>query len=145
MKHLLTYLQELERTTLQELLKRIGTETEETIASGSVHHSSQQNDDNDLEEVFFGSVPEIALPNNDEWVRYSYELPVDKKSNPLDWWKCKKVAYPHLFEEMLRCLCVPATSATAERTFSTAGLILNKKRSRLSLNMVDQLVFLNKC
>jgi hypothetical protein len=38
--------------------------------------------------------------------------------------------------------CIPATSVTSERVFSAAGEILSKKRSRLTPDHLDMLIFL---
>jgi hypothetical protein len=39
-------------------------------------------------------------------------------------------------------LCIPATSTPSERVFSTAGNIVNVKRSMLKPEHLDELVFL---
>ncbi len=60
----------------------------------------------------------------------------------LQWWFMKKSKYPLLFD-LMRCVCcVPATSATSERCFSSAGLIVTEKRTRLAAEKVSDLVFL---
>ena len=41
-----------------------------------------------------------------------------------------------------RYLCIPATSAPSERTFSTAGNVVTQKRTRLSPDLVATSVFL---
>uniref|UniRef100_A0A3B4FMZ3 BED-type domain-containing protein n=1 Tax=Pundamilia nyererei TaxID=303518 RepID=A0A3B4FMZ3_9CICH len=43
-----------------------------------------------------------------------------------------------------RYLCIPGTSVSAERVFSTAGDIVTAKRSTLTSEHVDQLLFLSK-
>ncbi len=42
-----------------------------------------------------------------------------------------------------RILCIPATSASSERTFSVAGNISTTKRNRLACEVVQDAVFLN--
>lgn len=42
-----------------------------------------------------------------------------------------------------RILCIPATSAASERTFSVAGNIATTKRNRLACEVVQDVVFLN--
>ena len=39
--------------------------------------------------------------------------------------------FPKLARAAKRCLCIPATSMPSERIFSTAGYIVNKRRSSL--------------
>jgi hypothetical protein len=45
---------------------------------------------------------------------------------------------------MLKYLIIPATSAACERVFSSDGLILEDRRSRLSNEHVNMLIFLYK-
>ena len=67
------------------------------------------------------------------------EVPV----NCLDWWKEKATTYPTIFTIMLRILCIPATSASSERNFSSAGLTIVKNRSRLTGDHAAAQVFLH--
>ncbi|KAM9420246.1 E3 SUMO-protein ligase ZBED1-like [Salvelinus alpinus] len=67
-------------------------------------------------------------------------IPVD--GAPLARWKSNECKYPHI-AMMARCyLAVPGTSAPSERVFSTAGDIVTAKRSTLSPDYVDILIFL---
>jgi len=43
-----------------------------------------------------------------------------------------------------RVLAIPATSAAPERLFSTAGNVMSKKRSRLTCDNMEELVFLHE-
>jgi hypothetical protein len=64
--------------------------------------------------------------------------------DPLTWWKSNECKYPHI-AKMARCyLAVPGSSVPSERVFSTAGDIVSAKRSTLSPDHVDTLVFLKK-
>lgn len=64
--------------------------------------------------------------------------------DPLTWWKSNECKYPHI-AKMARCyLAVPGSSVPSERVFSTAGDIVTAKRSTLSPDNVDTLVFLKK-
>ncbi|XP_056292793.1 zinc finger BED domain-containing protein 4-like [Pseudoliparis swirei] len=64
--------------------------------------------------------------------------------DPLTWWKSNEFKYPHI-AKMARCyLAVPGSSVPSERVFSTAGDIVTAKRSTLSPDNVDTLVFLKK-
>jgi hypothetical protein len=60
----------------------------------------------------------------------------------LKWWKNNKEKYPKLYLLSRRYLCIPATSVPSERVFSAAGEILSKKRSRLTPDHLDMLIFL---
>eukprot|EP00063_Salmo_salar_P052191 XP_014027026.1 PREDICTED: uncharacterized protein LOC106585398 isoform X2 [Salmo salar] len=67
-------------------------------------------------------------------------IPLD--GDPLAWWKSNECKYPHI-AMMARCyLAVPGTSDPSERVFSTAEDIVTAKRSSLSPDNVDILIFL---
>ena len=74
------------------------------------------------------------------WTEPNVGLDVD----PLSWWKAHSEQYPNLCELAMKYLSVPATSVPAERVFSTAGLVVNRLRARLTSEHVDMLVFLRK-
>ena len=73
------------------------------------------------------------------------QLPVpDIDDNPLKWWKFEESRLPTLSKVARKYLCVCATSVESERTFSTGGNMVTKKRSSLKPNKVNQLIFLAK-
>ena len=74
---------------------------------------------------------------------HSYDSEPASNSN-LSWWKNHEHKNSKLARLANKYLCIPASSVSSERIFSLAGNIINKKRCRLSPDMVDMLVFLNK-
>ena len=70
--------------------------------------------------------------------------PLSSDENCLQWWKKNAERFPTIAKVAKRYLCIPATSVPAERVFSTAGLIINEKRSSLLPENSDMLIFLNK-
>ncbi|KAK9537979.1 hypothetical protein VZT92_005546 [Zoarces viviparus] len=64
--------------------------------------------------------------------------------DPLAWWKSNQCKYPHIAMMARRYLAVPGTSVPSERVFSTAGDIVTAKRSTLSPENVDILIFVKK-
>jgi hypothetical protein len=54
-----------------------------------------------------------------------------------------KKEFPLLSRVAVGILSIPASSASSERVFSTAGRILEKRRNRLSSSSVDCLLFLH--
>jgi len=62
--------------------------------------------------------------------------------NPLEWWRTREEKYPAIATIAKKYLAIPSTSASSERCFSTAGNIVNPKRSCLLPENVDMLVFL---
>ena len=70
--------------------------------------------------------------------------PLSSDENCLQWWKKNAEHFPTIAKVAKRYFCIPATSVPAERVFSTAGLIINEKRSSLLPENSDMLIFLNK-
>ena len=66
-------------------------------------------------------------------------IPVD--GDPLTWWKNNECKYPHIAITERCYLAVPGTSVRSERVFSMAGDIVTAKRSTLSPDNVDILLF----
>jgi hypothetical protein len=62
--------------------------------------------------------------------------------DPLQWWKENHKIYPNVWLVAIRILCIPATYAPAERVFSAASNLVNKKRIRLHPDSVDLLIYL---
>lgn len=105
---------------------------------------SSTGEDEDSEE---GTPNEITLVRNKvtlEMVHYQGEPMISTTQSPLEWWRSKQYAYPTLARLAKVRLAVQATSVAAERVFSTAGDIVNEKRSRLAVDHVDSLLFLKK-
>lgn len=75
--------------------------------------------------------------------RYIAEPLLKRTEDPLVWWNERKLIYPRLYQLVRRRLCVVATSVPCERIFSKAGLVLTDRRSRLTTEKVEKLIFLN--
>jgi hypothetical protein len=72
--------------------------------------------------------------------------PITRKSvhtNPLVWWKLNETRFPHLARLARKILCIPATSASSERVFSTAGLTITQARASLKPENASSLIFLH--
>ncbi|CAF1402114.1 unnamed protein product [Adineta steineri] len=61
--------------------------------------------------------------------------------NPLQFWKYNHTLYPRLAKIAKHVFAVPASSGGVERHFSLAGNIITKKRSRLSSDPVNDIIF----
>lgn len=75
--------------------------------------------------------------------QYAEEMPIDRKSDPLEWWARREVVYPRLAKLARKNLSLVATSVPSERVFSAAGEVLSKKRNRLSNESVQKIVVLH--
>lgn len=86
----------------------------------------------------------FADTNKEEVASYEAASGIPVDGDPLAWWKSNECKYPHLAIKARRHLAVPGTSVPSERVFSTAGDIVTAKRSTLSPENVDMLIFLEK-
>lgn len=75
--------------------------------------------------------------------RYISDRVLNRKEDPLTWWKTNKDVYPNLSHLVLSKCCMVATTVPCERLFSKAKNILTERRSRLSHTKVGKLLFLN--
>jgi len=74
-------------------------------------------------------------------------VPFPKDKNPLDEWRRGVVYLFPWLGVLARLLAVPATSAaprSPERLFSTASNVMTKKRSRLTCDNMEELVYLHE-
>lgn len=75
--------------------------------------------------------------------RYFDDKPIQRKEDPLAWWKDHVKVYPNLATLARTHLAMVATSVPCERMFSKAGIILSDRRTRLQTRKVKELIFLN--
>ena len=101
-----------------------------------IMHSSSREGEADA------SIEGVANAEVDRYIAESPEK-LDCK-NPLTWWKSRDSCYKYLPLLAQKVLSVTATSVASERIFSTAGNIINEKRSRLTPENVNKLIFLHE-
>ncbi|XP_069461228.1 E3 SUMO-protein ligase ZBED1-like isoform X1 [Ambystoma mexicanum] len=63
--------------------------------------------------------------------------------DPLQWWKMHHTQYPLLARAARKFLAIPATSVPTSWLFTETGVAVYKKRSALTPEHVDMLIFLN--
>lgn len=73
---------------------------------------------------------------------YLEEPNVPEEINPLSWWRTNKSKYPSVALVARAYLGIPATSVASERVFSKCGRVCSERRSLLSPQHIEQLVFL---
>lgn len=66
--------------------------------------------------------------------------PIVSEVDTLSWWHDNSKSYPKLYKLVLKLSCIPATSASSERDFSTAGNIITDKRSMLLPENVNDFI-----
>lgn len=79
-----------------------------------------------------------------QWIRYMAETQIGFDMDPFEWWKEKENKFPIISKLSKKYMCIPATSASSERCFSTAGNIVTAKRSSLHPTNVNILIFLHQ-
>lgn len=72
-----------------------------------------------------------------------YQSSVFTEGSILNWWATHQMEFPILQSIAKKILCIPASSASSERCFSTANRILEERRSNLKSENVDALLFLH--
>ena len=97
-------------------------------------------DDTDAAGNYESIVADVELQFNNFLSRPT----VTSTADPLEWWRREVKHFPALEIAVRRLFCIPSTSAPVERVFSSAGNIVNKKRSSLLPENVDMLVFMYK-
>lgn len=102
-----------------------------------VEQQSEETDEQFFEGLF--SLDTGAAAPESELDRYIYQ-PVTCKVDPYDWWLKHRTIFPRLFELFLKFSCIPASSASSERVFSTNGNIITDKRSMILPDNVNDLV-----
>lgn len=75
---------------------------------------------------------------------YLAEKTVAASDNPYQYWGVNKYRLPCLAATATKYLCAPCTSVESERVFSTVSNIVDEKRSRLTAERVEMLVFMRK-
>lgn len=73
---------------------------------------------------------------------YLAESQIGHNQDAYLWWRSHEAKYPAVAALAKRYLSIPSTSASSERTFSTAGNIVSPKRNCLLPENVNMLVFL---
>lgn len=66
-----------------------------------------------------------------------------KVKDTLEWWSQNAGRWPMIAAVARHSLCVPASSATSERSFSKTGHIVRARRARLGDERIRQLTFLS--
>lgn len=116
------------KSDLKQLLSTIqGEKKEKGEPTSSSQAQLSASDELDGEFLVYGQMPEVSA-----------------EDDPLSWWKTNMGTLPQLSEFARKYLCIAASSCSSERVFSTAGYIVSPRRSRLTQEHVDMLVFLSE-
>jgi hypothetical protein len=70
-----------------------------------------------------------------------FKTDVNTNGTHASFWQYKEDKLPCLAKLAKRLYSIPATSADVERQFSTAGLLVNEKKSSLTPDTVEDIMF----
>jgi hAT family C-terminal dimerisation region len=104
---------------------------------GAARTQQSKDEPDDSDSVWRIMKPAI-IDNGDEMSAYERGPLAD--CDPLSWWKLHATAFPWISMMAQDMLGVPATTASAERTFSQAKLLLTDQRNRIDPVVAGQLV-----
>jgi hypothetical protein len=117
-----------------------------TQQTTSIHDNIDDDDDD-----FFQVLENKELSGNfsiveeeNEVLRYIKIQQIDINQDPLKWWNINKSGFPVLSQLAQKYLSIPATSVPSERLFLDAGNYISAKRTQLSPDLVNQVLFLKR-
>lgn len=124
------------------LRKRVGSIAQ--VATSSAPTDSNSDDDNENRDYLAKYIDNPPVSRKqDEVSRYlRFEHFEANKSNVLEFWNKMTDSFPCLCKVAFQILAIPATSASVERSFSAAGQVVSERRSNISPDVVNDIVFL---
>lgn len=126
----------IEPTTKKQKIEKSILEEYEDTSENESDLEEKEDDNSDSDAVDYKS----SKP--DELSKY-LDMHIDKtelSQNPLDFWKANRTIYPILARVARKIHCIPATSAAVERQFSSAGFVLNERRTCLDPEQLDNIL-----
>ena len=94
----------------------------------------------DLFDFLYADEP--VMTESSEVEEYLNQPPLEKISDPLQYWRTNGLKWPHLAKLASRYLAIPASSAPVERLFSIAGKVFRPERASLSDKRFEELMFI---
>ena len=85
---------------------------------------------------------DFDVKQSDELDRY-LTMEIDKSTvsnDPLEFWRLQAESFPLLAQYAKHIHSIPATSASVERQFSAAGLVINDRRTNLNPQQLDNIL-----
>jgi hypothetical protein len=125
---------------VQELYNDVKKDTLSRNSINSVISSSD--DDDDIFKALKGK--ERNVEDDNEVVLYLKQKQIRLKDDPLKWWSVNNITLPILAQIARKYLSIPAASVPSERLFSDAGNHISARRTRLSPELVNKMLFLKR-
>jgi hypothetical protein len=103
---------------------------------------SSSDDDDDIFKAL--KVNKERVQDDDEVMLYLQQKQIRLKDDPLKWWSVNEITLPILAQIARKYLSIPAASVPSERLFSDAGNHISARRTRLSPELVNKMLFLKR-
>ena len=116
-----------------------------SAASSAQMDSSSGSDDDDHRHYLSKYVDNSRISHpQDELTRYiKFDHRETNTNDILEFWKTMTDSLSALSKVVLQILTVPAPSASVERSFSAAGQVIFERRSNISPDVVNDILFLH--
>jgi hypothetical protein len=116
------------------------------IDKGSPVVGSVQESELDIFRMEVTTEPASAAICNNELDRFRKTpiTPEESEMNPLVWWPKHKDLYPHLYLVARAIFTIPGSQNDVERLFSIAGYLSSHRRNGMSVDMLEELAFINR-
>jgi hypothetical protein len=89
--------------------------------------------------------PKDTNKNKNEFEIYlNSDLRFDENADLFEFWMQQRENFPQLFQLAKQVLIIPASNTCVERMFSVSGATITEKRTRLTIEKIDKMLFLNK-
>lgn len=126
-------------SVVKEKVKELLPEADQTVTiTGTVDGGAEPSRKKSLLDFSSASQrPNVTNVLDAEIETYFSHLTLD--IHPLKFWTEKRDSLLHTLA--LQLLSVPCSSASVERLFSKAGIVLSQRRSRLQSSLIEQLLF----
>jgi hAT family C-terminal dimerisation region len=127
----------------KELVQELYDDAKKELPRNSINSDiSSSDDDDNIFKVLKGK--ERNVKDVDEVVLYLQQKQIRLKDDPLKWWSVNKTTLPILAQIARKYLSIPAASVPSERLFSDAGNHISARRTRLSPELVNKMLFLKR-
>jgi hypothetical protein len=118
-----------------------------TISSSSTITPSSKTDSSDKNGLLASlyDKPKDTNKNKGEFDMYlNADLRLDENADLFEFWIQQRENYPQLFQLAKQLLIIPASNTCVERMFSVSGATISEKRTRLAIEKIDKMIFLNR-
>jgi hypothetical protein len=134
---------ELVKTKLQNDLTASSSSTIITPTTTPLS-SINCSDKGDLFSSLYDKPKDTNKKTNEFELYLNSDLQLQEGEDLLQFWMQQRENYPQLFELAKNILIIPASNTSVERMFSVSGAIVTEKRTRLTIEKIDKMMFLNK-